>query len=81
MTIEGLAYMLHPAWLGWIFPILAILTALFALLLFDAVRKKDKRKQKTFGTLLLISALLLVGWCIRLYLWFSELAQMVPPHF
>ena len=79
--MEGIAYMLHPAWLGWIFPILAILTVLFALLFFDAFRKKDKRKQKTFGILLLISALLLIGWCIRLLLWLQELQQMVPPHF
>lgn len=79
--MEGLAYMMHPAWLGWIFPILAILTALFTLLFFDAFRKKDKRKQNIFGILLLISAVLLIGWCIRLYLWISELVQMVPPHF
>ena len=79
--MEGLAYMLHPAWLGYIFPILAILTVLFSLLLFDAFRKKDKRKQKVFAILLLISAVFLIGWCIRLYLWFSELAQRVPPHF
>ena len=76
-----MAYMLHPAWLGYIFPTLAILTVLFALLLFDAFRKKDKRKQKVFAILLLISAVFLIGWCIRLYLWFSELAQRVPPQF
>ena len=76
-----MAYMLHPAWLGYIFPTLAILTVLFALLLFDAFRKKDKRKQKIFGILLVIFAVFLIGWCIRLYLWFSELAQRVPPHF
>ena len=79
--MEGLAYMFHPAWLGWIFPILAILTALFALLFFDAFRKKNKRKQKTFGILLLISAVLLIGWCIRILLWLQELQQMVSPHF
>ena len=79
--MEGLAYMFHPAWLGWIFPILAILTALFALLFFDAFRKKDKKKIKFFGILLLISAVLLIGWCIRIFLWLQELQQMVPPHF
>ena len=79
--MEGLAYMFHPAWLGWIFPILAILTALFTLLFFDAFRKKNKRKQKTFGILLLISAVLLISWCIRIFLWLQELQQMVPPHF
>lgn len=79
--MEGLAYMLHPEWLGWIFPILAILTALFALLLFDAYRKKDKRKMKLFGGLLLLSTLLLMGWCIRLLLWLQELQEIVPPHF
>ena len=79
--MEGLAYMFHPAWLGWIFPILVILTALFALLFFDAFRKKNKRKQKTFGILLLISAVLLIGWCIRILLWLQELQQMVSPHF
>ncbi|MBR5269754.1 MAG: hypothetical protein IKU21_04540 [Anaerotignum sp.] len=79
--MEGFAYMLHPAWLGYIFPALAILTVLFALLFFDAFRKKDKRKQNVFGSLLVIFAVLLIGWCIRLYLWFSELTQMVPPHF
>ena len=67
-----MAYMLHPAWLGYIFPTLAILTVLFALLLFDAFRKKDKRKQKIFGILLVIFAVLLIGWCIRLYLWFPN---------
>ena len=79
--MEGLAYMFHPAWLGWIFPILAILTALFALLFFDAFRKKNKRKQTTFGIFLLISAVLLISWCIRIFLWLQELQQMVPPHF
>lgn len=79
--MSGLAYMLHPAWLGYIFPTLAILTVLFALLLFDAYRKKDKRKMKLFGGLLLLSALLLIGWCIRLLLWLQELQRMVPPHF
>ena len=79
--MEGFAYMLHPAWLGWVFPILAILTALFALLFLDAFRKKNKRKQKVFGILLVIFTVFLIGWCIRLYLWFSELSQMVPPHF
>jgi len=79
--MEGLAYMWHPAWLGYIFPALAILTALFALLLFDAFRKKDSKKMKIFGILLPISVLCLIGWCIRLYLWFAELKQMVPPHF
>mgnify|MGYP006967343071 FL=1 len=71
--MEGLAYMFHPAWLGYIFPALAILTALFALLLFDAFRKKDRKKMKIFVILLLISAICLIGWCIRLYLWFTEL--------
>ena len=71
--MEGLAYMFHPAWLGYIFPALAILTALFALLLFDAFSKKDKKKMKIFVILLLISAICLIGWCIRLYLWFAEL--------
>ena len=79
--MNGLAYMLHPAWLGWIFPILAILTALFGLLFFDAFRKKDKRKQKFFGIFLLIFTLLLIGWCIRLYLWLYELQQQIPPNF
>ena len=79
--MEGLAYMFHPARLGWIFPIFAILTALFALLFFDAFRKKNKRKQKTFGIFLLISAVLLISWCIRIFLWLQELQQMVPPHF
>ena len=71
--MEGLAYIFHPTWLGYIFPALAILTALFALLLFDAFRKKDKKKMKIFTILLLISAICLIGWCIRLYLWFTEL--------
>ena len=71
--MEGLAYMFHPTWLGYIFPALAILTALFALLLFDAFRKKDSKKIKIFTILLLISAICLTGWCIRLYLWFTEL--------
>lgn len=79
--MEGLAYMFHPAWLGWVFPILSILTALFALLLFDAHRKKDKKKMNLFGGLLLISAVSLVGWCIRLLLWLRELQEVVPPHF
>ena len=70
--MEGLAYIFHPTWLGYIFPALAILTALFALLLFDAFRKKDKKKMKIFTILLLISAICLIGWCIRLYLWFTE---------
>ena len=71
--MEGLAYMFHPAWLGYIFPALAILTALFALLLFDAFRKKDSKKMKIFTILMLISAICLIAWCIRLYLWFAEL--------
>ena len=71
--MEGLAYMFHPAWLDYIFPALAILTALFALLLFDAFRKKDSKKMKIFTILMLISAISLIGWCIRLYLWFTEL--------
>lgn len=79
--MNGLAYMLHPAWLGWIFPILAILTALLALLFFDAFRKKDRRKQKSFGIFLLISVILLIGWCIRLFLWFYELQQRIPSNF
>ena len=79
--MEGLAYMFHPAWLGYIFPALAILTALFALLLFDAFRKKDKKKMKIFVILLLISALCLIIWCIRIFLWLQELQQMVPSHF
>ena len=79
--MEGLAYMFHPAWLGYIFPALAILTALFALLLFDAFRKKDKKKMKIFVILLLISALCLIIWCIRILLWLQELQQMVPSHF
>lgn len=77
----GLAIMFHPAWLGYIFPALAILTALFAFLFFDAFRKKDKKKMKTVAILLLISALCLIGWCIRILLWLQELQQMVPPHF
>lgn len=77
----GLAIMYHPAWLGYIFPALAVLTALFALLLFDAFRKKDKMKIKPFAILLLISALCLISWCIRILLWLQELQQMVPPHF
>lgn len=79
--MEGLAYMFHPAWLGYIFPALAILTALFALLLFDAFRKKDKKKMKIFVILLLISALCLIIWCIRIFLWLQELQQMVPSLF
>lgn len=79
--MEGLTYMWHPAWLGYIFPALAILTAFFALLFFDAFRKKDKKKMKVFAMLLLISAIGLVGWCIRNLLWLQELQQMVPPHF
>ena len=79
--MEGLAYMFHPAWLGYIFPALAILTALFTLLLFDAFRKKDKKKMKIFVILLLISALCLIIWCIRIFLWLQELQQMVPSHF
>ena len=79
--MEGLAYMWHPAWLGYIFPALAILTALFALLFYDAVHKKDKKKMKVFAMLLLLSALCLIGWCIRNLLWLQELQKMVPPHF
>ena len=79
--MEGLAYMFHPTWLGYIFPALAILTALFALLLFDAFRKKDKKKMKIFVILLLISALCLIIWCIRIFLWLQELQQMVPSLF
>lgn len=67
-----MAYMLHPAWLGYILPALSILTALFVLLFFDAFHKKDRRKQKVFGCLLMIFAVLLIGWCIRLYLWFPN---------
>ena len=79
--MEGLAYMFHPAWLGYIFPALAILTALFALLLFDAFRKKYKKKMKIFVILLLISALCIIIWCVRIFLWLQELQQMVPSHF
>ena len=79
--MEGLVIMYHPAWLGYIFPALAILTALFSLLFFDAFRKKDKKKIKPFAILLLISTLCLIGWCIRNLLWLQELQQMVPPHF
>ena len=79
--MEGLAYMFHPAWLGYIFPALAILTALFALLLFDAFSKKDKKKMKIFVILLLISALCIIIWCVRIFLWLQELQQMVPSHF
>ncbi|WP_458406877.1 hypothetical protein [Anaerotignum sp.] len=79
--MEGIAYMLHPQWLSWILPILAVITLVFLAQVIDAHRKKDNQKKKLFGILLLISILLLAGWCIRLLLWLQELQQMVPPHF
>ena len=71
--MNGFAYMLHPAWLSWILPILCVITLIFLAKYMDARRKNNNQKKKTFGVYLLISMLLLIGWCIRLFFWFCEL--------